>query len=120
MDLTPTAEQEAFRAECRGWLQEHLPWEYGVGLPPLFDDLAEEVAFLRTWQAALADVDVPITRIGVDRSTAWGDEWARLCRLDRDGALLVRPDQHIAWRAESYTPTSARDLVGAIDDTLGR
>ena len=47
VDLTPTpAEQEAFRAECRAWLREHLPWEYGVGLPPLFDDLAEEVEFL--------------------------------------------------------------------------
>ena len=41
MDLTPTAEQEALRAECRSWLREHLPWDYGVGLPPLFDDLAE-------------------------------------------------------------------------------
>ncbi|MCY3633938.1 MAG: acyl-CoA dehydrogenase family protein [bacterium] len=55
MDLAPTPEQEAFRHECRQWLQENLPWEYGQGLPPLFDDLAEEVAFLRKWQAALAD-----------------------------------------------------------------
>jgi alkylation response protein AidB-like acyl-CoA dehydrogenase len=54
VDLTPTAEQDAFRAECRGWLEENLPWDYGVGLPPLFDDLAEEVAFLRTWQEKLA------------------------------------------------------------------
>ena len=54
MDLTPTEEQEAFRAECRAWLRANLPWEYGVGLPPLFDDLADEVAFLRDWQARLA------------------------------------------------------------------
>ena len=54
MDLAPTPEQEAFRAECRRWLEAELPWEYGVGLPPLFDDLAEEVAFLRDWQAKLA------------------------------------------------------------------
>jgi alkylation response protein AidB-like acyl-CoA dehydrogenase len=54
MDLTPTPQQEAFRAECRRWLEAELPWEYGVGLPPLFDDLAEEVAFLREWQAKLA------------------------------------------------------------------
>src|SRR3954465_14723379 len=54
MDLTPTADQDAFRGELRSWLQEHLPWEYGVGLPPRFDDLAEEVAFLREWQAKLA------------------------------------------------------------------
>ena len=54
MDLTPTPDQEALRQECRQWLRENLPWEYGQGLPPLFDDLAEEVAFLREWQAALA------------------------------------------------------------------
>ena len=54
MDLTPTAAQETFRAECRGWLEANLPWEYGVGLPPLFDDLADEVAFLRDWQGRLA------------------------------------------------------------------
>ncbi|MEJ5254106.1 MAG: acyl-CoA dehydrogenase family protein [Acidimicrobiales bacterium] len=54
MDLSPTPEQHAFRAECRVWLEANLPWEYGRGLPPHFDDLAEEVAFLRAWQAKLA------------------------------------------------------------------
>jgi alkylation response protein AidB-like acyl-CoA dehydrogenase len=54
MDLTPTPEQEDLRAEVRSWLRENLPWEYGTGLPPMFDDLAEEVAFLRDWQARLA------------------------------------------------------------------
>jgi alkylation response protein AidB-like acyl-CoA dehydrogenase len=55
MDLTPTPEQEAFRAELRAWLRANLPWEYGTGLPPRFDDLAEEVAFLRDWQRRLAE-----------------------------------------------------------------
>jgi alkylation response protein AidB-like acyl-CoA dehydrogenase len=55
VDLTPTPDEAALRAEVRAWLTEHLPWEYGKGLPPRFDDLADEVAFLRTWQAELAD-----------------------------------------------------------------
>ena len=54
MDLTPTPEQETFRAEFRSWLRQNLPWEYGRGLPPQFDDLAEEVTFLREWQGRLA------------------------------------------------------------------
>ena len=54
MDLTPTPEQQAFRAEVRTWLMENLPWDYGQGLPPRFEDLGEEVAFLRRWQASLA------------------------------------------------------------------
>jgi alkylation response protein AidB-like acyl-CoA dehydrogenase len=55
MDLSPTPEQIALRDECRTWLRANLPWEYGAGLPPRFDDLAEEVAFGREWQAKLAD-----------------------------------------------------------------
>lgn len=54
MDLTDTPQQEAFRAEVRQWLRDNLPWTYGAGLPPRFDDLAEEVAFLRDWQAKLS------------------------------------------------------------------
>ena len=54
MDLHATAEQESLRASFRSWLMEHLPWPYGVGLPPRFDDLAETVAFGRRWQAKLA------------------------------------------------------------------
>ena len=68
MDLAPTEEHEAFRAECRGWLREHLPWEYGVGLPPLFDDLADEVAFGRDWQRQLADGGL----VGVTWPTEYG------------------------------------------------
>jgi len=54
VDLTDTPQQEAFRAEVRQWLRDNLPWTYGSGLPPRFDDLADEVAFLRDWQAKLA------------------------------------------------------------------
>jgi alkylation response protein AidB-like acyl-CoA dehydrogenase len=54
MDLHTTAEQESLRAAFRAWLMEHLPWPYGVGLPPRFDDLADAVAFGRQWQADLA------------------------------------------------------------------
>jgi alkylation response protein AidB-like acyl-CoA dehydrogenase len=55
MDLTPTAEQQRLRAECRSWLEANLPWEYGVGLPPRHASLDDEVAFGRDWQRRLAD-----------------------------------------------------------------
>jgi len=68
MDLTPSPEMQQWRAEVRAWLQDHLPWEYGVGLPPRFDDLAEEVAFLRRWQADLAGAGL----VGVTWPTEYG------------------------------------------------
>ncbi|HEY1828252.1 MAG TPA: acyl-CoA dehydrogenase family protein [Acidimicrobiales bacterium] len=55
MDLGTTAEQEALRSEFQAWLRAHLPWPYGEGLPPRFDDLAETVAFGRRWQGDLAE-----------------------------------------------------------------
>jgi len=54
MDLTTTPDQEHLRGELRAWLQRHLPWDYGLGLPPRFSDLAEEVSFGRRWQGELA------------------------------------------------------------------
>jgi len=54
MDLTTTPEQEELREQLRAWLVDHLPWEYGSGLPPRFEDLGEEVAFGRRWQGELA------------------------------------------------------------------
>jgi len=55
VDLSPTVEQARFRRECREWLRANLDWEYGVGFPPQFDDLADEVEYLRGWQRRLAE-----------------------------------------------------------------
>ena len=44
MDLSPTDDERALRDECRAWLRANLPWEYGKGFPPRFDDLPDEVA----------------------------------------------------------------------------
>ena len=68
MDLSLTVEEAAFRDECRNWLQGNLPWDYGTGLPPLFADLAEEVAFLRDWQRRLAGAGL----VGVTWPVAFG------------------------------------------------
>jgi alkylation response protein AidB-like acyl-CoA dehydrogenase len=54
MDLRATPAEAALRDEVRDWLRANLPWEYGKGLPPRFDDLSAEVAFGRAWQAKLA------------------------------------------------------------------
>ena len=68
MDLAPTAEMRALRAEVRGWLEANLPWAYGEGLPPRFATLEEEVAFGRDWQRRLAEAGW----VGVTWPTAYG------------------------------------------------
>ncbi|MEZ5256299.1 MAG: FAD-dependent monooxygenase [Ilumatobacteraceae bacterium] len=42
---------------------------------------------------------IAVVRVGVDTPAL--DSWRRLCAIDDDGALLVRPDHHVAWRARS-------------------
>ncbi len=53
MDLTFTPEQEAFRTRLRAWLAEQLPPGWGTQAFAQFGSYAEEVRFLRDWQATL-------------------------------------------------------------------
>ena len=96
MDLSPTADEETFRAELRAWLRANLPWEYGVGSPPRFDDLATEVAFLREWQARLAD--------GRWVGVAWPEVY---------GGRGTGPAEHYAVQ-EELARARAPELVGRI------
>ena len=50
MDLSFTAEEEAFAADARAWFAAHVP-EGGI---PRFASLEEEIAWGRRWQAELA------------------------------------------------------------------
>ncbi|MGA1076520.1 MAG: FAD-dependent monooxygenase, partial [Ilumatobacteraceae bacterium] len=67
---------------------------------------------------------VTLVRVGVD--TPEVDAWRHVCGVERDGALLVRPDQHVAWRARGVTDaallgTALRIVtgrVGAVSSSL--
>jgi 2,4-dichlorophenol 6-monooxygenase len=48
---------------------------------------------------------------------AYGD-WAALREVGSSGAILVRPDRHIAWRAEEYTPQAAQRLTEVLRELL--
>lgn len=100
MDLTESPEHAAVRAECRAWLEANLPWAYGTGLPPRFEDLAEEVAFGRQWQARLAGA----RWVGV----AWPEEY---------GGRAAGPVAHFVVQ-EELARARAPELVGRIGVNL--
>ncbi len=100
MDLTPTSAEAALRAEVRDWLRTNLPWEYGKGLPPRFDDLADEVAFGREWQAKLAS--------GRWVGVAWPEEF---------GGRGAGPVEHFIV-TEELARARAPELVGRIGINL--
>jgi alkylation response protein AidB-like acyl-CoA dehydrogenase len=100
LDLSPTEHEAALRDDVRAWLHEHLPWEYGRGLPPRFDDLAEEVAFGRAWQAKLAS--------GRWVGVAWPEEF---------GGRGAGPVEHYIV-TEELARARAPELVGRIGVNL--
>jgi 2,4-dichlorophenol 6-monooxygenase len=69
-----------------------------------------------TWADALGAADVVTVRIGVDTPAL--DPWRLLCGVDDTGALLVRPDHHVAWRARNAA--ASPELGRALDVVAGR
>ncbi|HVC62456.1 MAG TPA: FAD-dependent monooxygenase [Acetobacteraceae bacterium] len=58
--------------------------------------------------------------IGGDGALADGDgAWAAAYGVADDGAVLVRPDGHVAWRSASRADAPAQALQAALDAVLG-
>ena len=47
-------------------------------------------------------------------------DWARACEIADTGCLLVRPDQHVAWRAEEMMADPEVELRRVLASVLGR
>lgn len=47
-------------------------------------------------------------------------DWARACEVSDSGCILVRPDQHVAWRVESMARDPSAALLRALRHILAR
>lgn len=79
------------------------------------------------WEVAAAKVgqelgvDLAAVVIGPGREvTDLYYDWARLREIDESGALLVRPDKHIGWRAAELPDDPVSALRDAMTRILGR
>ena len=66
-------------------------------------------------------ITVDVRLIGPRR--AWLDhtgDWARAREVSDSGAVLVRPDHHVAWRADAVSESPAADLRRVLKSILGR
>ncbi len=100
VDLSMTPQQEHLRQELHDWLVDNLPWEYGVGLPPRSADLDAEVAFGRSWQAALA-----------------AERWVGITWPVELGGRGLGPTEHFVV-TEELARARAPELVGRIGINL--
>jgi len=74
------------------------------------------------WADAVGQVrDVPIRCLVAGRDFIDpGRDWASVCEIGATGALLVRPDQHVAWRVRAAPPDPTGALASALRTVLGR
>jgi hypothetical protein len=71
--------------------------------------------------AARIGLDLGAHRIapGAELSDPHG-RWPAVAGLSESGALMIRPDGYVAWRARATTPRPAADLEDALSAVLGR
>lgn len=78
----------------------------------------------RGWRRAgarLAASGLPVVALGAGREIADpGGRLARAYRLGETGAVLVRPDGYVAWRADAAAADPVTALDGAVALALGR
>ncbi len=63
-------------------------------------------------------VPISLRRIGTEGDV--DGDWARITGLAPDGALLVRPDDFVAWRADGLPADPERELREALSAILAR
>ncbi|MFE9651031.1 FAD-dependent oxidoreductase [Streptomyces sp. NPDC006365] len=79
------------------------------------------------WAAAAEkvarDVGIPLETVVIGPGREVTDlyyDWAKLREVEESGAILVRPDKHIAWRSMSLADDPEAALRGALAQLLGR
>jgi len=111
------------------WLFDHLTGEKhstldlcGKGRFTLFTGIGGE-----GWEAAVAEVgpefglDIRVHLIGPRRKIVdHSGDWARAREIGDSGCLLVRPDQHVAWRAETAAADPGAELRRVLKTVLNR
>mgnify|MGYP001943005244 CR=1 FL=1 len=94
----------------------------GKGRFTLFTGIGGEA-----WEAAAAEVgaetglDIRVHVIGPRRKIVdHSGDWARARDIRDSGCILVRPDQHVAWRAEAMSDQPAVELRRVLTKILAR
>ena len=72
------------------------------------------------WADAVDRIDgVPLEYVAIGRDAMDSEGlWARVSGIEPDGALLIRPDQHVGWRAVSLPDDPAKTLNEALTRIL--
>ncbi len=76
------------------------------------------------WQLAAKAVaqatGIALHAVAIGANAEYHDEgaWQALCEITPQGAILVRPDNHVAWRSQAASKDAAAELSGALKSVL--
>ncbi len=119
-DTLPTGAQPELVGELCGQPGTRMPhvWLDGGRMSTL-DLIGTECALLTSddtgsWNRAVPD-DIAVQTISAHDRRAW----LGATGLQTDGALLIRPDAFVAWRAETLPPDPAAALSGVLAEMFG-
>ncbi|MFI9388046.1 FAD-dependent monooxygenase [Kutzneria sp. NPDC052558] len=72
------------------------------------------------WSAAATSAADPITviAVGADDLRDPDGTWLAVCEIEPSGALLVRPDRHVAWRVPTLPADPTAALAAALNTVL--
>jgi 2,4-dichlorophenol 6-monooxygenase len=109
------------------WVGDHKVKKAMMDLAPysrftLITGIAGE-AWEQAAHKVSAELVVPVEALVIGPGRAVTDlyyDWAKLREVDESGALLIRPDKHIAWRAMSMPDDPASELRDALLSILAR
>lgn len=109
------------------WVGDHVTRQAMMDLAPydaftLITGVAGEA-----WEAAAqkvgAELGMPLRTVVIGPGREVTDlyyDWAKLREVEESGAILVRPDKHVAWRAMTLPDDPAAALRDAASSILGR
>ncbi|MEU3521135.1 FAD-dependent monooxygenase [Streptomyces sp. NPDC006654] len=69
------------------------------------------------------DLGIPLETVVIGPGREVSDlyyDWAKLREVEESGAILVRPDKHVAWRSMSLADDPEAALHGALTQLLGK
>lgn len=80
---------------------------------------AEQWRAAATAVAEKLSVSINTVAIGIGAEyTAVDDRWSRVREIADEGAILVRPDNHVAWRSRGAAANPTGELAGALGRIL--
>lgn len=126
-DQTPQLEVRRFRPSgCPGARLPHAWLSAGNGRASLLDRVPLDRFLLvvgprgSKWSAAASELATPLSILSLTQVLVPDlDGWLALAGIGPEGALLVRPDQHVAWRSVGASTSPGPELVEVFDVILG-